>query len=126
MKIGLETRHFPRKKPSVLTDAVATDGRYTLRDPLMKKGQRLCLGLLNLKGTLKNPRYQTRLTMMGPVPLVHTIKYCLRLVDDQLRTLGNDHEILVGHQRCDLDDVILKRIQPGHFKIDPDEILGMG
>ena len=64
--------------------------------------------------------------MMSPVPLVHTVKHRLRLVDNQLRTFSKDLKILVGHQRGDLDNPILKRIQSGHFKIDPDEVLGMG
>ena len=88
MKIGLKMRHPAGQKPSILTDTVATDGRGPLRNPLREKVEGLPFSLLRLKGTLNNACHQTRLTMMSPVPLVHTVKHRLRLVDNQLRTFS--------------------------------------
>ena len=40
---------------------------------------------------------------------------------DQIGTLGDDLEFVVGDQRGDLDDDVTRRLQAGHLQVHPDE-----
>jgi hypothetical protein len=52
---------------------------------------------------------------------VHPGEHIVVLVDHEIRTLGDDHEIVVGDQRGDLDDDVGRVIEPRHLQVHPDE-----
>jgi dUTP pyrophosphatase len=41
------------------------------------------------------------------------------LVDDEVRTLGDDLEVVVGDERRDLDDHVARGIEPRHLEVHP-------
>src|SRR3984957_17874662 len=62
--------------------------------------------------------------MLIAVPIVHCPKHGLALVYRDNRPLGEHVEVFVGYDRRNLYDEIGLRLQAGHFKIDPNQILG--
>ncbi len=60
--------------------------------------------------------------MLG-VPFIHAIEHGIRLVHGNDRALGQDLELRVGDDGGDLDDPVGIRIEPGHFQIDPDQVV---
>ena len=48
----------------------------------------------------------------------------LALVHGEYRTFGEHRQVFVGYDRGDFDDEVGVRLQTGHLKIDPNEILG--
>ena len=44
-----------------------------------------------------------------------------RLVHDEVGALGDDLELVVGDDRGDLDDDVLRRVEAGHLEVHPDE-----
>ena len=51
-------------------------------------------------------------------------KHSLALVYGEHRTFGEHRQVFVGYDRGNLDDEVRVRLQTGHLKIDPNEILG--
>ena len=43
---------------------------------------------------------------------------------DHVGTLCDDVQLVVGHDRGDLDDDVAGRLEPGHLEIDPGEHRG--
>ena len=52
---------------------------------------------------------------------IHRRQHLVRLVDDQVGSLGDDLQLIVGDQGGDLDDHVLRRVEPGHLQIHPDQ-----
>jgi hypothetical protein len=42
-------------------------------------------------------------------------------VNREIRTLGDDRQIVFGHDGRDLDDHAMVGIEPCHFQVDPNE-----
>jgi hypothetical protein len=51
--------------------------------------------------------------------LVHLGKHIVRLMDHQVGAFGDDLEVVVGNQGCNLYDHVTARFEPGHFKVHP-------
>jgi hypothetical protein len=94
-----------------------------LRDPGLDEFKRHGFRRRNVQGTLPDARDQTRLTMMAGVPFIHRRQYGLALVNRKARTLGDHLEIGIGNEGGNLDDVVIERIESGHFKVDPDQMV---
>src|ERR1700733_8187393 len=61
--------------------------------------------------------------MLTLIPGIHACQDLFRLLDHQVRPLGDDVQVVVGEHRGNLDDLIAVRHQPGHLKVYPDQIL---
>ena len=61
--------------------------------------------------------------MLNRIPLVHGGKNFVGLMDCQDRPLGQDLQVLVGNHGCNLENTVMLRVQTGHFKVDPDQVL---
>ena len=72
-------------------------------------------------GAVANPLCETGFAVLASVPFIHATENLLTLPYGQLRSLGDDVEIAVGDDGGDLDDIIPRRIQTGHFQVDPDK-----
>ena len=122
----LERRHFPCEEPSVLADAVAAHRRGARLRVLMQELEGLQLRVDGIEGAATHPVRETRLAVRPSVPVVHPRKHRLGLVNGDHRPFGDQVQLGVGHDRGDLDDVVDVRVQPGHFEVDPDEVVGLG
>jgi hypothetical protein len=58
--------------------------------------------------------------MVIDAPLVHVIHDFLGLVDDQIRALGDDVEVVVSDDDCNLDQLVGGQ-EAGHLTVDPDQ-----
>ncbi|MNT59645.1 hypothetical protein D3C72_1971740 [compost metagenome] len=59
------------------------------------------------------------------VPLVHCGQRFVALVHDQHRRFGDHVQLTVGDHHRDFDDAVGVWFQPGHFHVQPDEMLGI-
>ena len=57
--------------------------------------------------------------------LVHLGELLLGGPDDEIGTFGDDLELVVGDERCDLDDDVAVGIESGHLEIHPDQHVAM-
>jgi ribosome biogenesis GTPase / thiamine phosphate phosphatase len=60
--------------------------------------------------------------MLGPIPVIHGSEHGIGLMHREHRAFGKHVEVFVGYDRRNLDDEIGRRIEAGHFQIDPNEI----
>ena len=51
--------------------------------------------------------------------VVHVRQLLGRRTDDEVRPFGDDVQLVVGHDRGDLDDDVAQRIKPRHLEIHP-------
>ena len=63
--------------------------------------------------------------MLVSIPFIHTIKLLIRLVNRQHRPLGQDIQLCIGHDGCDFNNTVVGSIEPGHFQINPDQVVGV-
>jgi len=119
----LEGRHFPEKEPAILADAVSAHGRSSGLGVRLHEFERPSLGLSGSDLAAPDPLQQPGRAMRRAVPFVHRIEDAVGLVNGDLRSFCHDPQVRVRHDRRDLDDVIPVRVQPGHFEIDPHEIV---
>ena len=61
--------------------------------------------------------------MLTLVPIVHAGKDSGRMVNREQGPFGENRQVLVRYDRSDFDDVVLVRVEAGHFEIDPDEVV---
>jgi hypothetical protein len=123
VEIFFEARHQSDQEAAVLADRVSADRRLVWPDPVRQELDRPCLGICQRDVAGHDPIPQARRAMRAPVPVVHGFQALEWMVNGQLGTFGKDVQVLVGDQGGDFDDRIAVRIQPGHFKIDPDEAI---
>ncbi len=62
--------------------------------------------------------------MLLAVPVVHGRKHLFALMHGDDGTFGEHTQVLVGYDRGNFNDEIRGRLQAGHLKIDPNEVLG--
>jgi hypothetical protein len=62
--------------------------------------------------------------VLSPVPVVHRIEHLGALVHRDDRSFRKHRQVLVGYDRGDFDDEVGVGLEPGHFQIDPNEIIG--
>ena len=46
-------------------------------------------------------------------------------MNGQHRAFGHDIQLAIGHDGCDLDNSVIRGIQPGHLQINPDQVIGI-
>ena len=124
VKKGLEPRHEPRQEASILTDAVAAHRRPSGLGPACEKFQRGALRRRGVDIAGEDPGGETGTAVLPAVPIVHCVERRLALANGQHRAFRKHIEVFVGYDRGDLDDEIGLGLQPGHFKIDPNQIFG--
>ncbi len=128
VKVRFQLGHVSREKPANLPDAVSAQGHDAGRNMSTNERERLLLGLGLGHVARPNPFHQPGIPMMRLIPLVHVSQSFYVLVNREHRTLGNDHEFLVGNDGGDLDDHVALGIEAGHLEIHPHEVavvLGM-
>ena len=52
---------------------------------------------------------------------VHTRQHVVGLVDHEIGPFGDDLEVVVGDDRCNLDDHVGRVVESGHFQVHPHE-----
>ena len=92
--------------------------------PRIEKRQRLTLGRGGIDAARPHPCRQTGAAVLLAVPVVHGRQHRFALMHGDDRTFGEHTQVLVGYDRGNFDDEIRVRLQAGHLKIDPNEILG--
>ena len=66
---------------------------------------------------------QPRATVGGGVPFVHAVEQFVALVDDINFGLRQDVQIGVGDNHGDFDNAFAFGVKPGHFHIEPAEVV---
>ena len=61
--------------------------------------------------------------MGAAIPVIHRFQALQRMLDRKFRAFGQHIELCVGDQRGDLDDAVVVRVQPGHFQVNPDQMV---
>lgn len=61
--------------------------------------------------------------MCGRIPLVHGVEQFVALVYNQNRPLCDDSQIGFRYNNCSFDNALFFWIQPGHFKVNPNQTL---
>ena len=85
------------------------------------EGRPLSLG--HSDPTLGNPRNQAVSSMMADIPFIHLGQFSLTDIDGKTRPLGDDRKITFGHNRRNLNNRVLIRVEPRHLEINPDQPL---
>jgi hypothetical protein len=85
---------------------------------------RLGLGLGQARGA--HLVDEARLLVRALVPRIHCVQHLVGLVDDQHRALGEQIQVRIGDEHGHLDDAIAVGSEPGHFHVDPDEVVRIG
>ena len=124
VKESLERRHEAREEAPILANAVAAHRRAPVLGPGVEEGERLALGGGRVGAARQDPRDQPGAAVLAPIPVVHGLQHLIALMHRDDRPFGEHLEVLVGYDRGDFDDEIGVRLEPGHFKIDPNEIVG--
>ena len=57
------------------------------------------------------------------VPFVHLVQQLVGLVNGQHRAFNARRELRAGHDHGNFNDAFLFRVQPGHFAVQPDQVL---
>ncbi len=125
MEVNLQLRQVARHEPPVLANRVTAHRRGPPGHPLLEKGEGgEARAVLRVHAGL-DPLNQTGTGMVHRIPLVHGTKYGIVLVDGDDRPLGQAGQLAVSDDGGDFDDRIALRVQPGHFHVHPDEIVGI-
>jgi superfamily II DNA or RNA helicase len=120
VEVLVDHRHVFGQKPTVGTDRVPTERHGSgLRALLAQKGQGGVVSLLQGNRGGPNCLKQPGPSVHGDHDLIHTGKVLFARGDDQIGPFSNNFEFIVGDQRGDLNDHMLVRVQPSHFKIHP-------
>lgn len=61
--------------------------------------------------------------MLAGIPFVHAGQRRIALMHGQHRAFGQNVELGVRYNGGDFDDEIVLGIEPGHFQINPDQIV---
>ena len=122
MKECLETWHLPCHKTPVLADTVTTHRRRPLLDKLREEIERLLLRFFSGRLAGQHALRQSRLAVLPGIPLIHRDHNGLILVKHQLRAYRYFLQATIGDNSCYLDYLIIRRVQTGHFKIDPNQV----
>ena len=108
------------EEAAIHADRVATERNGAGRsDVLLDERERLGAGLLERDGRRGDLVEQPRAGVHVDDDLVHVGQGLRRLMDDQVRTLRDDVEVVVGDQGRDLDDDVGPRVEAGHLEIHP-------
>ena len=118
-----QARHQPMHEAAILADRVATHRRLACRHPLQEKFDRAHFGKRHVDFRIEDALPESGLAMLVAVPVVHGKQGCLVMTDGERRAFGKQVQILVGDHRGDFEDGIVIGIEPGHFQIDPDQIV---
>ena len=87
------------------------------------QGGDLPLRLRHADPLLPHALQEPALLVRAPVPGIHPRQLRLALPDGQHRSSGDDVEVVVRDDRGDLEQDILRRVQPRHLAIDPYQML---
>src|SRR5205823_4175157 len=68
---------------------------------------------------------QPRARVHFPHEVVHPGQSLSLVVDDEVGPYGDDLEVVVGDQCCDLDDHVAVGVEPGHLEVHPRQHLRM-
>jgi len=52
---------------------------------------------------------------------IHRREHVIRLVNDEVWAFSDNHQIVVGNQRCDLYDHLFGVVEAGHFEVHPNK-----
>lgn len=123
MEESLEHRHLARQEATVLADAVTAHRRRPAQRVQTEEIDGLRFRLRSIDPARPHPLHQARGAMRRAVPLVHAAQHSIVPVNGDHRALSNHVQVRVGHDRRYFDDVVERRVQPGHLKVYPDEIV---
>ena len=126
VKEVLERRHPACQKAAILADAVAAHRRGADRQIQGQKLERLAFGLCHAHATGAHALQQTTAAVLALIPIVHQRQHRLALVNRKFWTVGDHVEIAVGNHGCYFNDVVLIGFEPGHFQVDPDQMIFIG
>ena len=59
--------------------------------------------------------------MHGHDHAVHLLEFLVGRVDNDVRPLGDDTQVIAREERRDLDDHVPRRIEAGHLEVHPGE-----
>ena len=88
---------------------------------LTNEREGLSLGLGQAQARAPRDLGQAAGAVVLGTPLAHVVEDRVGLVNDEIRTLGDDLELGVGDQAGDLEHVLGVRVEPGHLHVDPDQ-----
>ena len=63
--------------------------------------------------------------MVCAVPVVKVVEDAVRLVDGDDGAFGEGVQFDIGDEGGDFEDVVVLAVEPGHFEVDPDEVVGV-
>ena len=118
-----QARHVVGQETAVLTDAVAAHGRHARFHVLLQKRQGAALRLGVVQIAFADPLHQPGIVVVLGVPFVHAVEQRVALMHRHHGPLREDVQMGVGDNGGDLDDAVIGRVQPGHFQVDPDQVV---
>ena len=119
----LEPGHRRGQEAAVLADAVAAHRRGVLAHVALQELDDLALRLGLVDRRRADAVGEPAPAVGAGVPRIHPGQRRLALVDRQHRAFGAALQLGVGDDDGDLDDAVGVWNEPGHFEVDPDEVV---
>ena len=114
--------HIDGQESTVSADRVAAQRHGPrFRNVLLEKGQGLVGGFLERNGRCLDLVEQPTLGVHVGDEVVHAGQLVGRGMHDQFGAFGDQIEIVIGEQRRNLNDYMLRRVEASHLKIHPCE-----
>ena len=122
VQVLLDVRKVGGQEAAIGADGIAAQWhRSRFGSVLADELQRRCAGVgegdRRCPHRFEQPRAGVHLDDEG----IHAGQHLVGLMDDQIGSFGDDLEVVVGHDRGDLDDHVERVIEPGHLEVHPHE-----
>ena len=120
--MGLDLGEIGGEEPPVGADGVAAQGHGArFGDVRPDEVQRGPARLVERDGRSFDGGEETACAVHGADELVHACEHLGRLVHDEVGALSHHREVVVGDERCNLDDDVVGGIEARHLEVHPHE-----
>ena len=123
VKKSFQFGHVLHQEPPVLRNRVAAHGCAIGWHKLAQEYQQDFFGLCLTSSRSPDFLDQSTLAVRTLVPRIHQVKLGIGLVNHHHRTFDAAFKMRARHNNRNLDNPVSFRIQPGHFTVQPDEVL---
>ena len=121
VKVGVDARHVLGEKRAIRANRVAREGsrlggRHVLEDVLVDRE----LGVSE-RDTLRDLLEQSAASVHLRDKVVHVLERGLVGLDNHAEPGMHGHEVVVGNDHRNLDQLVYLEVKTCHFTVDPDE-----
>lgn len=121
---GRDVGHVCFEKLAIFPDGIAAKGHDARGDVFLDERMRLVGGVGECHRGGADLIEQSGAGVQGADVVVHDGQDVIGLVDDEVRSLIENVQVRVRHDRGDLDDRAFFGVETGHFEVDPDQPVG--